>query len=167
MSSIKSLVAQFHEGGISQRNGKFGAVDITSQNGSYQYALNGNYYPARPLDTKNDFAGCFMELNSCWSPPADILSTSMCILETEYKTTPVDVTDRDTCGKHYVGINVENMSGSGGTLFSGISSQMSPINLNVSLNTSSGTSSRQVDLFICHDAIISLNVATRDLQVKQ
>ena len=171
LSSIKSLVAAFQgadNGTTYQKNGKFDAVDVTSKNGTYQFMLNGNYYPQRPLDTKNDFAGCFLELNSCWSQPHDVLSTSMSILQAEYEKDPADDTDFDTPAKHFVGVNVENMSGASGTLFSGISSQMSPINLNVNLNAgNSGAGSRQVDLYICHDAIISINVAMRDLIVKQ
>ena len=170
LSSIKSLIAQFQESStatIKQVNGKFASVDVTSQNGSYQFQLNGLYYPQRPINTKSEFMSGFLELNSCWSQPSDILSTQMSIKETEYRTAPADTTTSVTGGKHYVGINVENMSGASGTLFSGISSQLSPINLNLTLNTSSGASSRQVDLFVCHDAIVSVNVATRDLVVKQ
>ena len=58
------------------------------------------------------------------------------------------------------------MSGANGTLFSGVSSQGSPINLNVNLNANAGASARQVDLYACHDAIISVNVAMKELVVK-
>ena len=166
LSSIKSLVTAFQGDGVEQRNAKFDAIDVSSKNGSYQYHLNGTYYPQRPLDTLNDFAGTYLELNSCWSQPHDLLSTNLSITEAEYSVAPATATTRIATGKHYVGVNTENMSGANGTLFSGVSSQGSPINLNVNLNANAGASARQVDLYACHDAIISVNVAMKELVVK-
>jgi hypothetical protein len=167
-SSIKSLIANFSRQSTTIANGIFDSVDITTNNGDYQFLVASAPFPPRPLSTVQNKAGILMELSNCWGPVHDMTSSNLSITPLEFSRTSLaaaNATSYLTPGKFYVGVNTERLS-TAGNLLTGVSSQLSPISLRMNIGTATAENS-QITLVTCFDSLLEINITTRQVAVKQ
>jgi len=165
LASIKSLFTHLSGSDATKVNGFFDSVDITTNNGDYQWFISGLPYPPRPISTFLNKAGASMELSAAFGPAHDLLTSNFAINPTEFGYTIASTTTIQQMGKFYLGTNVEKLS-TNGALLTGISSQGSPISFRVSMGTA--TSQTAVIQLIClYDALLQVDMASRTLVVMQ
>ena len=165
LASIKSLFAHLSGADASKVNGFFDSVDITTNNGDYQFFCAGSPFPPRPLSTVLNKAGITMEMSAGYGPVKDLLTSNFSISPTEFNYTIASTTTVNLMGKFYIGTNVERLS-TNDALLTGISSQGSPISLRVSTGTA--TSQNAVIQLIClFDTLLTVDMASRTLTVMQ
>lgn len=164
ISSIKSIFAHVSPTSIEAIGGarKFSARDPSSSAGNFQFFIGSEAFPPRPLEATNK-AGMYMELLQAWGNNASPESYNMSITPAEYFVEQGDTDTGAVPGKFYIGCNVERLCGS--ALLTGISSQLSPISFRAHLPTATATP-LNVSLITVYDALISLNVMTRQASVK-
>jgi hypothetical protein len=171
LASIKSLFA--HISPNVSASTIFDSVDITSNNGDYQFFVSGIPYPPRPISTVLNKAGALMELSASIGPTHDLMTTSFSINPTEFGYTitsvPAAATSGTTSqlGKFYIATNCEKLS-TNGALLTGISSQGSPISVRLNIGTSTGANGACVVQLIClYDALLQIDIPSRTLVVLQ
>ena len=166
LASIKSLFTHLSGAEATKVNGFFDSVDITTNNGDYQWFVSGLPYPPRPISTILNKAGASMELSAAFGPAHDLLTSNFSINPTEFGYTIASATTTvQQMGKFYLGTNVEKLS-TNGALLTGISSQGSPISFRVSMGTA--TSQNAVIQLIClYDALLQIDIPSRTLVVMQ
>lgn len=165
LASIKSLFVHLSGTDATKVNSFFDSVDITTNNGDYQWFVSGVPYPPRPISTVLNKAGASMELSSAFGPAHDLLTSNFAINPTEFGYTIASTTTVQQMGKFYLGTNVEKLS-TNGALLTGISSQGSPISFRVSTGTA--TSQAAVIQLIClYDALLQIDIPSRTLVVMQ
>lgn len=169
LASIKSLFA--HLSCTASASTFFDSVDVTTNNGDYQFNVAGVPYPPRPISTILNKAGASMELSAAFGPTHDLLTSNFAINPTEFNYTSGAVPAAATAGacsqmgKFYIGTNVEKLS-TNAALLTGISSQGSPISVRISIGTA--TSQAHVLQLIClYDALLQIDIASRTLVVMQ
>lgn len=163
ISSIKSIFAL-----LSPPTGSklFGSKDITKGTGDYQFLIASQPYPPRPLSALSSKAGMLMELLGAWGPSHDMTSNNCHITPAEWNRVDAAADTAIVPGKFIVGCNVEKLSTST-SLLTGVSSQLSPISLRINMGTGSNTDVTQATLITCFDALLQVNVETRQATVKQ
>ena len=165
LASIKSLFTHLSGADATKVNGFFDSVDITTNNGDYQWFVSGLPYPPRPISTVLNKAGASMELSAAFGPAHDLLTSNFSINPTEFNYNITSTTTVQQMGKFYLGTNVEKLS-TNGALLTGISSQGSPISFRVSTGTA--TSQNAVIQLIClYDALLQIDIPSRTLVVMQ
>jgi len=165
LASIKSLFTHLSGADATKVNGFLDSVDITTNNGDYQWFVAGTPYPPRPISTILNKAGASMELSCAFGPAHDLLSSSFSINPNEFNYTIASTTTIQQMGKFYLGTNVEKLS-TNNALLTGISSQGSPISFRVSMGTA--TSQNAVIQLIClYDALLNIDIPSRTLTVMQ
>lgn len=164
ISSIKSIFAHISPTASDATGGarKFSAKDPSDSKGNFQFFIGSEAYPGRPLDAQNK-SGTFCELLQSWGNNTSIDSYNMAITPAEYFVSESTTETVATPGKYYIACNVERLCGS--AILTGISSQLSPISLRMNLPTAT-TKDNNVTLITLYDALISLNVQTRQASVK-
>lgn len=151
-------------------NKLFESIDMTSGTGSYNFQCNGVYYPQNPLSTANNKAGVLVELRRAMIDLYANNSNSMSIDSTEFAKTDASITigAADTPvsqsiakpGKFYVGVNTAKMSDK--AVFSGISSQNSPITAVINIGTA--TTYGYSPILMCYyDAIIEIDTQSKQV----
>jgi hypothetical protein len=162
ISSIKSLFALFSSADGSK---KFNACDITKSVGTTQFFVANLPFPVRPIDHSNK-AGVMLELAAAWNNVSSIDSFNSSITAAEFAVIDGTADSALVPGKFYLGVNTERLgAGGGGALLSGVSSQLSPISVRVSLPTAT-TDIHNCSLIAVYDALIEVNVITRQVNVK-
>lgn len=161
VSSIKSAFALFAPTTVGGK--KFSSFDVTKGAGDYQFWIGNEAYPNRPLDAKNK-AGCLMELAQAWSNANSIDACNMSITRAEYGAVDNTADSGLIPGKFYVGANTERLS-SNSVILSGISSQLSPISVRINIPAQTDYS-YNATLVLIYDALIELNLITRQCSVK-
>jgi hypothetical protein len=161
ISSIKSIFALFSAPAIGSK--KFGAKDVTKGAGTYGFQIGSEQFPNRLLSAENK-AGMFCELAQAWSNAQSIESTNMSIIPIEYHYIDGETDSGVIPAKFYVGVNTERLS-TNQTIISGTSSQLSPISVRVNIPTTT-THQHNVTLVTVFDALIELNVITRQANIK-
>jgi hypothetical protein len=146
-------------------NKNYDSLDITSNNGTYQFFIASNPYPQRALSTVLNKAGILSELSASFGPQHDLLSTNFSINPQEFNFTNTATTDPQLLGKFFVGVNTERLS-SNSVMLSGVSSQNSPISCRIDLSTST-TNAQILNLIALFDAIIEVNIANKQVNVLQ
>jgi hypothetical protein len=165
LASIKSLYTHLSGADATKINGFLDSVDITTNNGDYQWFVAGTPYPPRPISTILNKAGASMELSAAFGPSHDLLTSNFSINPTEFNYTIASTTSVQQMGKFYLGTNVEKLS-TNNALLTGISSQGSPISFRVSMGTA--TSQNAVIQLIClYDALLQIDIPSRTLTVMQ
>ena len=162
LSSIKSIVALM---GRSKAgcNGKYDSVDISNK-GNYQFTIASVPYPPRPLNADCK-AGIFMEMSNAWGVAHDLNSSQNSISPFAYSAL-VDGPDTGVSspGKFIVAVNTERLSTS--ALLTGVSSQLSPITFRIFRAGDPYVESSSITLVTLFDALIIVNVASRQVSVK-
>jgi len=168
LASIKSLFT--HLSGTvttTKFNTLFDSVDVTTNNGDYQWFVAGTPYPPRPISTVLNKAGASMELSAAFGPAHDLLTSNFSIAPAEFNITIAtgSTTTQNRMGKFYLGTNVERLS-TNDALLTGISSQGSPISFRVSIGTASAEVA-VIQLICLYDALLQVDMASRTLTVMQ
>ena len=165
LASIKSLFTHLSGADATKVNGFFDSIDITTNNGDYQWYVAGMPYPPRPISTTLNKSGASMELSAAFGPMHDLLTSNFSINPTEFNYLITSTTTVQQMGKFYLGTNVEKLS-TNGALLTGISSQGSPISFRVSTGTA--TSQNAVIQLIClYDCLLQIDMSSRTLIVMQ
>lgn len=165
LASIKSLFCHLSGTDATKVNGFFDSIDITTNNGDYQWFVSGLPYPPRPLSTVLNKAGVSMELSNAFGPAHDLLTSNFSINPTEFNYLITGTTTVQQMGKFYLGTNVEKLS-TNGALLTGISSQGSPISFRVSTGTALSQSA-VIQLICLYDALLQIDIPSRTLVVLQ
>ena len=170
LSSIKSLFLQgTGEAGAKSINAGYDAVRIAGKTGSVQFFLANAPYPPTPLRETNT-AAIKSALRQAFGEAHDIYSSRNSITEKGWidmaNLASGDATNSTVQkpASHFYGINTEKLS-TNSVMLSGESSQLTPINVRV--NTSEATTAAAtLTLYACYDALISLNVNSRQVSVR-
>ena len=170
LSSIKSLVLQLTgEAGNKSVNAGYDAVKAGGKTGSVQFFLANRPFPPTPLRETNDAAiksalrQAFGEAHDVYSARNSI-TQKMWASQAELLAADATASTVQSPAGHFYGMNTEKLS-SNSVMLSGESSQLTPINVRVS--TSSATeNAATLTLYACYDALIALNVNTRQVAVR-
>ena len=165
LASIKSLLLIMHGTHATSINKVFDSFDITSGNGSYQFFVASSPYPSRAISTVLNKAGVMAELSNAFGPAHDLTSTNFSITPAEFLLTNTGTSTIIKPAKFYVGTNTERLS-TNSVLLSGVSSQNSPISVRIDINTAT-TNSQVLNLVALFDAILEIDVATKQVQILQ
>lgn len=159
-ASVKGAIVSF-SGALN--NKKFDAVDITNNTGDYSISISGVQYPQKPYSAINNKSGILQELRKCIGSIYD-KTNSMSINNLEFSR--IDSVSNNVYtapGKFYLGFNLEKLHS--GSLLTGISTNNSNISVNVTQSTAT-TVIRQCNLCLVYDALIEIDVMTRQSSVK-
>jgi hypothetical protein len=141
------------------------AVDVTSNNGSYQFSVGGVVCPQNPLSTLNNKSGILNELRRAMGSIYE-KNNSMSIGATEFLQTQTSVTSISIPGKFYVGVNTQKLTESQDYMFTGVSSANSQINVIINAGT---TTSNAINAYLVanYDSIFEFDVLTKQLNYIQ
>jgi len=165
LASIKSLFCHLSGTHTNSLNKFLDSLDITNNNGAYQFYIASSPYPPRPISTVLNKSGVLMELSGAFGPAHDLLTSNFGIYPDEFQALNISTTTIAAMGKFYVGVNTERLS-SQGVMLSGVSSQNSPISLRIDLNTAT-TNTQVAQLIALFDAVIEIDVANKQVSVLQ
>lgn len=169
LASIKSLLLHNSPAlapGATTGNGKHTSLDITSSNGDYQFEVGGVLYPPRSLSTVNNKAGIISELCLALFGNRNIASNSLGLTPATWNVTSTSYPDSYTApGMFLVGSNTERVPSSS-SMLTGVSSLLAPINVRLNINTATSQAC-QVRLFAIYDALIEIDVNTREVRILQ
>ena len=165
LSSIKSILANFAGGAANQTNGIFDSVDVSRGSGDYQFLIASEQFPPRPLSVSQNKGGVYQELADTWSVAHDLYHSNMAITPLQFAALDNTATTNTSPAKFYVGTNTERLS-TNNALLTGVSSQLSPISLRVNLGATGSTQAHMTTLICLFDAIIAVNVGSRQASVK-
>jgi hypothetical protein len=169
LASIKSLFLHNSPAvapGATTGNGKHTSLDITTNNGDYQFELGGMLYPPRALSTVNNKAGIISELCLALFGNRNIASNSLGLSPSTWNVTSASYPDAYTApGMFIVGVNTERVPSSS-SMLTGVSSLLAPINVRLNINTATAQAC-QVRLFALYDALIEIDVNTREVRILQ
>jgi hypothetical protein len=141
------------------------AVDVTNNNGSYQFSIGGVVVPQNPMSTLNNKAGVLNELRRAMGSIYD-KNNSLSIGGTEFLYTQTSTTSISVPAKFYVGVNTQKLTQSQDYMFTGISSANSQINVIINAGTTT-TNAINAYLVANYDAIFEFNVPTKQLNYIQ
>ena len=170
LSSIKSLVLQgTGEAGEDAINGGYDAVRVAGKTGSTQFFVANRPFPPTPLRETNS-AAVMSSLRQAFGEAHDVYSSNIAIPDKQWTklANPVGAdaaaSNIHEPASHFVGVNTEKLS-TNAVMMSGESSQLTPIN--VRLESSDALhADATLTLFANYDALISLNVPTRQIAVR-
>ena len=168
LSSIKSLIVQGGGDSATHVNGaKFDAIATAGPSGSTQLVVASQVYPQTPLAESNQ-ALMMSELRQALGEAHGLYGTKMSIIDDNFnanktKSAPGGTSTALQPACHFVGINTEKVS-TNQLLMSGISSQLSPISVRIQNSATVGAS--VLTLMAMYDAIISINLPTRQVQTR-
>lgn len=170
LASIKSLLLHNSPAvspGATTGNGKHTSLDITTNNGDYQFEIGGVLYPPRSLSTANNKAGIISELCLALFGNRNIASNSLGLSPATWNVTsssyPADTYTAP--GMFIVGVNTERVPSSS-SMLTGVSSLLAPINARININTATSQAC-QIRLFAMYDALIEVDVNTREVRILQ
>ena len=154
--------------GASSRNKLLESFDMTrggitlGTGGSYQFGVNGINYPMNPISTSYNKGFALQELrramNNIYQNNVD-----MSINANEFNIVDGSLTSVYIPGKFYVAVNTQRLSVPYKALFTGISSQNSPITAIINLGTVATSQQFTCILAIYYDAIIEIDLATKQV----
>ena len=171
LSSIKSLVLQLTgEAGGKAINAGYDAVKAGGKTGSVQFFVANRPFPPTPLRETNN-AAIKSALRQAFGGAHDVYSSRNAITQKQWDTVANLANDAGTSAStveqpasHFYGMNTEKLS-SNAVMMSGESSQLTPINVRVATSEATANAAT-LTLYACYDALISLNVATRQVAVR-
>jgi hypothetical protein len=165
-ASIKSMFLLLGSSSTNAVNKLFDSIDMTSGGGGYNYQINGVYYPQNPLSTVNNRGGILMELRRAMQNMYTG-STQLAIDNNEWLYQDNAIVSAATGtrvnipAKFIVGVNTQKMNTS--ALFTGVSSQNSPITAIVNIGSTATTLSYSPILCLYYDSIIEIDTLTKQV----
>jgi hypothetical protein len=163
-ASIKSMFLLLGSSSANATNKLFDSVDMTSGGGSYNFQVNGVYFPQNPLSTANNRGGVLMELRRAMQ---NIYTggNAMSLDTTEWLYTDASVAGTATKvnipAKFIVGVNTQKLMTP--AIFTGISSQNSPITAVINVGSTATQLSYSPILTLLYDAMIEIDTLTKQV----
>ena len=149
------------DGGTS-KNKLFDSFDITRGTGSYNFNINGLNYPQNAMSTSTNKGYLLQELrramNNIYQNNVD-----MSINANEYALNDGSQSSVYIPAKFFVAVNTQRLSVPYKALFTGISSQNSPINAVINCGTAAMSQNITALLAINYDAILEIDLATKQV----
>jgi len=169
-ASIKGLFLMNGGSSAYSKNKLLESFDMTrggvtlGTGGSYQFGVNGINYPMNPISTSYNKGFALQELrramNNIWQNNVD-----MSVNANEFNA--VDSSSNYTSvyipAKFYVAVNTQRLSVPYKALFTGISSQNSPITAIINLGSVATSQNFTCILALYYDAIIEIDLATKQV----
>ena len=141
---------------------KGGNATYGTLGGSYNFVVNGINYPQNALNTTYNKGYILQEvrraMNNIYNNNVD-----MAINANEFNVIDGNTTTVYTPAKFYVAVNTQRLSIPYKALFTGISSQNSPITAVINIGSSATTAAYTSILGIYYDAIIEIDLATKQI----
>ena len=163
LSSIKSLVLQgTGEALTNAKNAGYDAVPVAGATGSTQFFVANRPFPPTPLRETNN-AAVMSSLRQAFGEAHDVYQSHISIPQKQW-VAPAAATTITEPASHFVGVNTEKLS-TNAVMMSGESSQLTPINVRVEASDATNGAAT-LTLYSCYDALISLNVPTRQISVR-
>lgn len=165
-ASVRSAV--LISGGTSATNSankNYDSYDMTSGNGDYQFNIGGIGYPQKPISTINNKAGVISELRKVVGSIFGS-TVSMAITREEFNVTQTAPTSTLIPAKFWVGVLLMRLIEPSRSLFNGISTQLSPINVNVNINAATGQAINPT-LVLHYDTVIEIDSMSRQVTMVQ
>lgn len=170
-ASVKSAFMNFGGvggGATGSANRAFDSYDITgTSGGDYQFQIGGIGYPQKALSTKNNKAGCLMELRRAMGSIFG-KNVSVSINAQEYAGKPTTATSTSVFvpSKFWLGVNLSKLTIDQKAFFTGISTQLSPVQLNVNIGTAP-TYAINPMLILYYDSIIEIDTQSKQVLMIQ
>ena len=169
LSSIKSLVLQLTgEAGADAVNAGYDAMRV-GKSGSVTFFLANRPFPPTPLRETNT-AAVKSSLRQAFGGAHDIYSSRNAIPDKQW-TDVANLAAADANAStiqapacHFYGVNTEKLQ-SNSVMLSGESSQLTPINVRVNCSEATAAAAT-LSLFAVYDALIAINVDSRQLAVR-
>ena len=161
-ASVKAILAVFGGNDTTQSANKlFDSFDITSSNGDFQFNIGGVNYPQKSLSTLNNKGGLMMELRRAMG---SILNNNVSLSVNFNEFTIIDggATTAVKPAKFWVAQNLQKLTVNQKAFFTGVSTQLAPINLNINIGTIT-TQAYTPLLVLLYDAIIEIDPATKQI----
>jgi hypothetical protein len=158
-ASVKGAFVLMSGGAV---NKLFDAVDSTQGTGSISLNVSGVQYPQKPYSTLNNKAGIIIELRKVMGSIYD-KNNSIAINAVEFNTLDSSTSTVPIPGKFYIGFNLQKLHSN--ALLTGISTNNSNITVNVEQTTATGVQ-RQCNLILAYDALIEIDIASKQASVK-
>lgn len=163
LASVKSAFVLFAGSHALSANKWADSFDPTRSSGEISINVGGISYPQRPLSTLSNKAGILQYLRHATGSIYD-RNNSLSINTVEWNKSGIDPTTSSEPAKFVVGLSLEKMHTN--ALLTGISTQNSAIT--VLLSTSLATlQAHTVNLILSYDALIEIDVNSRQVSVKQ
>jgi hypothetical protein len=162
-ASVRSAV--LISGGTSatlSANKNYDSFDITGGTGDFQMNIGGQGYPQKPISTINNKAGVISELRKVVGSIFGS-TVSMAISRAEFLAT---TTTNVLPAKFWVGVLLMRLIEPSRSLFNGVSTQLSPINVNVNIGTATPQAFNPT-LVLLYDAVIEIDSASRQVTMVQ
>jgi hypothetical protein len=144
-------------------NGLFDARDITTNSGSISINISGVSYPQKPYSMVNNKAAMLIELRKVMGSIYD-KNNSLAINSREFSCVDATVTEVNVPGKFYVGFNLQKLHSN--ALLTGISTNNSNITVQLESSTPVGALNRQCNLILAYDALIEIDMVSKQASVK-
>ncbi len=143
-------------------NGLFDARDISNNTGQISLNVSGVSYPQKPYSMVNNKAAMLIELRKVIGSIYD-KNNSLSINSREYSCIDSTVTEITVPGKFYIGFNLQKLHSN--ALLTGISTNNSNISVNIDSTATTG-SARQCNLILAYDALIEIDISSKQASVK-
>ena len=165
-ASVKSCFALFGgTDGTKSANKLLDSYDVTSSNGDYQFNIGGVNYPQKSLSTLNNKAGLMMELRKAMGSIFNN-NVSLSVNINEFSVISAGATNVFKPAKFYVAQNLQKMTVPSKGFFTGISTQMAPIQLNINIGTPTSQAHNPL-LCINYDTIVEIDSMTKTIMMIQ
>lgn len=161
-ASVKGAILSF-SGGPNCVNKIFDSIDTTSGSGQISLNVSGISYPQKPYSLLNGKAAVLIELRKVMGSIYD-KTNSLSINSIEFSAIDNTVTTLTKMGKFYVGFNLQKLHSN--ALLTGISTNNSNINVNIDQSTAVGAGNRQLNLLLAYDALIEIDMMTKQCSIK-
>ena len=162
-ASIRSAFACGNMNGIGSKWADI--VDLTQNNGDYQFLIGNQAFPQTPLSTVLNESGILQETRRAFGNLYEKNST-LSINSVEFAANVnTSSTSAYEPGKFIVGINLEKCQSGDHVMMSGASTYNTPISVVVNMGTAS-TLGANLNLILDYDAILVLDPVARQLSVR-
>lgn len=166
-ASVRSAFLVLGGAGVTSANRNLDSLDVTLGNGDYQFSIGGIGYPQRPMNTLLNKGGVMTELRKAMGSIFGN-TVAMSITSAEFSAVPGTATSVVKPGKFWVSQNLMKLTTPGRSLFNGVSTQLSPVNVNMNINTAIPAASPvNPTLVLCYDAVVEIDTATRNVLMIQ
>ena len=165
-ASLRSAFLNCGGTSATSANGQLDSYDITAGNGDYQFSIGGIPYPSRPVSTILNKAGAMMELRRAMGTIFGS-TVALSITSAEFSAVPSTATSNIRPAKFWFSQNLMKLTTPSRSLFNGVSTQLSPINVNINMNTALATQAISPSLIVLYDAVIEIDTLTRNVLMIQ
>lgn len=168
-ASIKGLFMTMSPTATTSVNKLFESYDITrggvtaNVGGSYNFNINGMNYPQNPINTALNKSYALQELRRAMN---NIFNNSVSLSINANEFGYVDGTSAISVNipaKFYVGVNTQRLSIPSKSLFTGISSQNSPITAVINIGSTATSQNFACMLTLYYDAILEIDPLTKQV----